>query len=433
MHIKPQNLIFFLTACLAWLLLLPNANAQTIPSFNIQTEPLPIFAGDTAVVTILPNNFLAASTTFQWYVNDALNKSISGLGRNVITIKTAPQKQEIINIKVYVNPGLGFEETTRQTLIATIIPFRSTEQILKEAEKFKADFIIITTPPDPSPGQTVHFTLQAVGFDTDRTKIQWSVNDKTELSGMGEKAFDLQTGKLGETYRVRVSVTLPDGTVNSKVTTVRINDLSYYWWTDAVVPPWYKGKILPSVRSKVTILALPEITGVTANNLVYKWSFNDGPVLHKSGFAKQTYSFTPQFQGIKEEITVRAENISGIIKKEKTILISPVSPLIQFYQLKPLEGIDYSQSFNYFEAAAGSILDFAAELFFVPKNEVSDLSLGWRLNGKDVPSRDPTSPNILTVRSETGQIPEQNIQLNVEHKKTRNGGMISNSFRLRYK
>ena len=433
MFIKPRNLIFFFTACMLGLLLLQNVNAQTIPSFTIITEPLPIFAGDTAVVTIVPNNFLEASTTFKWYINGTLNSSISGLGKSSIAIKTTPGKAEITNIKVAVDPGPGFEKMERQTLVATIPPFPTAEETQKEINKIKNNFKIIAIPSDPSPGQTVHLSIQDIGFDPDRAKIDWLVNDKIVLSGIGEKSFDLETGKLSESYRVRVNVTLPDGTANSQSLTIRVNDLSYYWWTDAVTPPWYKGKALPSVHSKVTVLALPEITGVSANNLVYKWSFNDGAVVNKSGFNKQTYSFSPQFQGVTENITVRAENMSGAIKKEKTALIRATTPNIQIYQIKPLEGPNYSQSINSLEAAPASILDFTAELFFFPPTPTSDLSYQWQLGGRNVPSKEPASPNIISIRSANGVIPEQFIQLNVENKKIRNGGTVSSSFRLRYR
>jgi len=433
MAVKNYNLFLKIITVLAVIFLFHQVNAQTIPSFNINIEPLPIFAGDTAVVTVVPNNFSVSSTTFQWYINDTFNKSVSGLGKDSIVIKTASDKQEIITIKVVVDPGPGFEKIQRQSLVVSIPPFRSTEQISQEVAKFKADFKILAFPPDPSPGQTIHLNIQAVGFNVDTAKIQWFLNDKSMLSGIGEKSFDLETGKLGESYRVRVNITLPEGTTNSQSLTIRVNDLSYYWWTDAITPQWYKGKALPSIHSKVTILALPEITGIPANNLIYKWLFNDGPVVNKSGFGKSTYVFSPQFQGITENITVRAENMSGAIKKEKTVSISAVTPKVQFYQIKPLEGIDFSKNIDFLEAAPASILDFIAELFFFPPTAESDLSYQWQLGSRNVPSKEPASPNILSVRSESGSVPEQFIQLNVENKKIRNGGTVSSSFRLRYR
>ena len=113
--------------------------------------------------------------------------------------------------------------------------------------------------------------------------------------------------------------------------------------------------------------------------------------------------------------------------------VRAITPDLQIYQLKPLEGADYSRSVNFLEAAPASILDFIAELFFFPPTSASDLSYQWQLGGRNVPSKEPASPNILSVRSEGGLIPEQFIQLNVENKKIRNGGTVSNSFRLRYR
>ena len=154
MSFKSQKIIYFSITIILGLLLLQNANAQTLPSFIVTYEPLPIFAGDTAVVSIIPNNFSPASTTFQWYINGALNSSISGLGKSSISVKTTPGKAEIISVKVAVDPGPGFEKIERQVPFATLPPFQNEQEMLQEASKAKSSFSILAIPSNPSPGQT---------------------------------------------------------------------------------------------------------------------------------------------------------------------------------------------------------------------------------------------------------------------------------------
>ncbi|MBI2055551.1 MAG: hypothetical protein HYT42_01520, partial [Candidatus Sungbacteria bacterium] len=50
---------------------------------------------------------------------------------------------------------------------------------------------------------------------------------------------------------------------------IRAISAPLYWWADTTTPHWYKGKALPSLGSRVTVLALADVPD--AGELNYRW------------------------------------------------------------------------------------------------------------------------------------------------------------------
>jgi len=408
------------------------ASAQTVPSFGFTTEPIPLYAGDTAIVTVESNNFAVGSTSFTWYVNDVVIPSASGMGKNSIKIETVKGKSEIFIVRVLVDPGAGFEPTERQYIVApTYVPIPA--EIYNTQSQIRVSFKINAYPRDPSPGQTVKLSLETFSFDPNFAKIQWYVNDELIASGVGERSAETAVGSIGETYSIRADVTLPDGTINSETILLQVSNLSFYWWVDSIAPPWYKGKALPAPKSKISILALPEFPGTSPQNLSYRWKHLDSTLSKQSGFGKSLLAFTPQFEGVEETLSLTVKNFAGTISKEKRINVgADRPPTIHFYRLKPLEGIDYARTITSLELPAGETLDVAAELFHLPQQFRDSLRYAWALNGEGVPSKDPAAPGLLTIRSEEGAILPQFIYLVISNK-TGLTSQMSNSFGLIYR
>lgn len=381
-------MINHLKTCLAIILLLEavfvfnKVNAQTIsPSFEIEHDHYPIYTGETAFVSVIPNNFEASSTVFTWFNDGIPDIAASGKGKSIYKVNTNLNITEtaIINLKVSVNPGAGFEKVERNVLIA-ILPTISPQKLFEQAAKIRVNFSIVAAPEGPEPGQTVKLYIDPIGFDPYISRIEWKINGKIVLSGIGEKEYSFNAGRLGETHRIEARATLPDGASNSKTKTITVMGLSFYWWADTQIPAWYKGKALPAPYANATVMALPRLNATLPQNTIYKWKVRDGFVNNKnSGYGKSTFTFVPQFLGVPERIGVEIINAAATLKKDKSININTATPFVKIYPLKPLEGVDSARTVKELTTGAGSILDFMAEPFFFPRPSLASLSYQWRL------------------------------------------------------
>lgn len=440
MSTKYKILIISSLSLFAAVLFFNSASALKLPNFIIEADHLPVFAGEQAevmIVTLDPSLNLA-STTFDWYLNGVYQSSASGLGKSALRINSKKDitNIEVLNLVVRVNAGPEYDVVERNypvvimPLSSMTLPGSSGSDMTDQLANVKVNFEIDAFPETPSPGETVKLSIDPFGFDIDTARVQWVINGKNVLSGTGEDQYELEVGDIGESYKITATITLPDGTKNTRERVVKVALLSLYWWADTYVPPWYKGKALPTARSKVTFLALPKISKTGTPPLVYNWKLNDSLVDGKrSGLGKSTFIYSSML-GIPDNISVEIKSIIGGITKEFPIRLRMVEPTVGIYELRPLEGVDFAKRLSSLEVTGGSIVDFIAEPFFVPLNSLSDIVYDWQLNGTNIPPKKDALPNVITVKSERVEgrpvMPNQSIGLTLENPKNRSMRTFAN-------
>src|SRR3989344_8042891 len=145
-------------------------------------------------------------------------------------------------------------------------------------------------PQNPAPNENVTITLSSFAANLDIVTISWIVNGKTALSGIGIKSFSTTVGGVGTEVRVAAKIMLPDGQIDKNII-LRPSVLALLWQAnDSYVPPFYKGKALPSSGTEIKVVAMPEIrVGATTANpktLSYDWKKNYSNSPADSGYGK---------------------------------------------------------------------------------------------------------------------------------------------------
>src|SRR3990167_3192742 len=114
-------------------------------------------------------------------------------------------------------------------------------------------------PENPAPNENTSITLSSYANNLDSVLISWSVNGKSVLSGIGKKSFSVNAGAAGSETSVVATISLPDGAIDTRII-IRPAVMVLLWQAnDSYVPPFYKGRALPTPDSEVKVVAMPEI------------------------------------------------------------------------------------------------------------------------------------------------------------------------------
>ena len=422
------------------------ALAAAIPEFALDTNPVgTAYAGDLVTVTVTPNNFTASTTYFEWFVQNGTTPVASGYGLASYSFK-APLMLAPYVIKVRVNPGPGFDikEDGTGILITPSNQYQDTTQKLISPDgsfnvgAVMSNFKLSANPSQPNPGEEVTVSVDSFSFEKERSNFDWYVNGKfiRDASGVGKSYYTFTAGSLGSSYAVQAKITLPNGIANSKTLTIQVVDLSFYWWTNTYIPPWYKGKALPTAGSPVSIMAIANTPGLDASRFIYTWTINNSLMPNSSGTGKNIYSYTQEFPDFQDRVSVLIENYSKTVSKEKTFLSYTTNPRINFYAVSPALGEDTPRVLTRLEAGMGSSVSVLAEPFFYPQGELPLLAYTWQVNGKNIQTTGNQRPNFLTIQPGEDQgasgSSDQLIFLNIVST-NRFQVRLSSSFTLQYK
>ena len=115
--------------------------------------------------------------------------------------------------------------------------------------------------------------------------------------------------------------------------TIRPAEMALLWEaTDSYVPPFYKGKALPTADTFIKVVAMPEIK--TANgivkhsNLVYSWEKDFTNVQSSSGYGKQSFVYKNDYLDNSNNVGVIASSTDQKYTSQGRINVTPVVPLL---------------------------------------------------------------------------------------------------------
>lgn len=389
--------------------------SATTPLFLLSALPPIPTAGEPVVMVVTPLNFSATSTTFQWFRNGTLIAGVSGLGRSTTTIATDPSGPQTLQIRVRVNPGPGFNQG-EQTITVLTAPDFTPEAGAVEA--IASDFSLEPSTRSPDPGQPITIEVVTFSFDKEQATYQWYVNGALDrlASGRARWRLSLPGSADGAVRNIRADVTTSSGQIRSKTVDIQTISIPLYWWTDAVVPYWYRGKALPSTGARVSVMTLPG--GRDAGRLTYQWQMNDSVVPQASGTGRQVFTFRMDFP-VRERIGVTVGDGAGL-EKTTLITVEPVPPRLGIYEVRPLRGTVFEQRLDEFNAPAGDTYDFLAAPFFFPLNRMPSLVYHWLLNGNKITGAFD-EPQRFTLQSQAGEVSTSRLNVAVEDP-TRGGG-----------
>lgn len=261
---------------------------------------------------------------------------------------------------------------------------------------------LITSPFYPEPNQAVKVSLDAYSIDTNNASISWYLDGIEQTEYKNLRSMEFGSKGLGESTNLTVNLRLNDGSVISKTRTITPSRVDIVIEADTLVPPFYKGRALPSVGSTINAIALPQ-TGNSANTSAYSylWRLNNKTIL---GGSIKGDNVATMVLGLKKRQLLSVDVISqqGETIGSKTIELQLADPELLFYEENPLRGMKEIALQSPF-ALVGEETTLRAEPYYMDsKIFTNDPLLEWRINGSVVenPSSDP---QYLTLRKEAAQ------------------------------
>ncbi|MEI6400251.1 MAG: hypothetical protein WCO58_01900 [bacterium] len=288
-------------------------------------------------------------------------------------------------------------------LLTIVIPF----SLFAQEQDF--GITLSSTPEQSLPYLPVTVTVESFSSDLDRATIQWSINGKIVKTGMGIKTISFRAGALGSSTTIVATVATIDGGQFSAGKTIYTTDTDIIWEAvDSYVPPFYKGKALPSDEARVKVVAIPAVVGfgstTKSKDFIYTWKRNYDTVGDASGAGKASYTFPLDYLNTKEKISVDVGARSGSFSATANTDIVIVKPSINFYQ-KTADGIIH------FEKTIGDndVLYGGGFIFAAPFG---------------ISSKNPLDPILTYVWSSAGDTIETNAKRNILPVGDLNNGVI---------
>lgn len=269
----------------------------------------------------------------------------------------------------------------------------------------ETDVVVSLSPKIPGPNEQVTITLQSYAVDLNKANISWTVNGKlTPSSEVGGKSIKVTTGNIGSTLSVVATVQGNGFEQITKNILIRPAEIDLIWEVkDSYVPPFYKGKALPSSESTIKIVAMPNIktpsgAKLKSNDFVFNWKRNFDSVQSSSGYGKDSFEFKHSYFNKVENISLIISGVTLPTGADAQLSLTPGSPKILFYEQSPLYGTQYQKELGQLFTMNTDETSLVAEpYFFSPKNVVySDVQFKWNVNGASISNQSPK--NVLLVR-----------------------------------
>ncbi len=274
-------------------------------------------------------------------------------------------------------------------------------------------------PENPAPGEGVDITLKSYNYDLDSVLISWSVNGKNVSSEIGKKSFSLNAPNAGEETSVVATVSLPDGATDTRIT-IRPNVMVLlYQAMDSYVPPFYKGKALPSPDSTVKVVAIPEIKSgsnlVDPKNMTYSWQRDSSNNPDGSGYGKNSFTYVNDYLEDSNNIGVTASTIDQKYSSTASMDIGTVKPKIIFYKNDTNLGTLWEQALDDGHKIVNSEILVAAPYFISPGDiRISFLTWDWFINDETV-NPPIYMKNTMPLQVQTGTSGTSNIRLEINN------------------
>lgn len=197
---------------------------------------------------------------------------------------------------------------------------------------------------------------------------------------------------------------------------ITLNDLKLIWSADTYTPFEYEGRALPTRGSKVTIIAMVDVSGGDPESLTYSWFLDDVFQEDKSGYGRETFDFRiRRFGGQNQTVFLKLFNDSRSFYTEKTITIPIADPEVVIYPSRSSDQGNRTSAIK-----AGRTSSFVAKPYFFSIEKLTDLTFEWHFanNARLTATSSTYGANILDLvvnQKSDSEISEQNLLIDVKN------------------
>jgi hypothetical protein len=265
--------------------------------------------------------------------------------------------------------------------------------------------IISLSPAHPEPNTSVELLLQSPLYDLTQSDIIWTVNGKVVAHDFGLRKLQLQTGDAGSSLDVSVDITADNGIASANIR-VSPSSVDLLWEADSYVPPFYKGRALPSAGSSVTLVAVPHLTRsngseVAPGDITYTWKKDGEELASASGRGKASVRIAGPLLYGSDVVSVEAISSADELSGSATIRIADIEPELTLYEVHPLYGTLYHNALGPTTFISEVEMSFAAIPYFASVRSPADAGLEylWKVNDQAIVP-EASEPNALTINAE---------------------------------
>lgn len=281
------------------------------------------------------------------------------------------------------------------------------------------NILVSVTPPNPAPYENTVIALKSYENNLDGVLISWSLDGKTVSSGIGKKSFSITAPAAGVEANIVAIISLPDGAIETKVT-IRPNVMVLLWQADdSYVPPFYRGKALPTPDSEVKVVAMPEIRSGSGNvspqNMIYYWKKDYTNSVDGSGYGKNFFLYINDYLEDSNNISVVASTVDQKYSSNASINIGTKQPKILFYKNDNNLGTVWDKILADPHKIQEEETVEAVPYFISPK-EIQNPTLVWNWFINDSPvNLTSLKKNLMPLQVEAGTHGTSKLRLNIEN------------------
>ncbi|OGI63203.1 hypothetical protein A2818_00130 [Candidatus Nomurabacteria bacterium RIFCSPHIGHO2_01_FULL_40_12] len=284
-----------------------------------------------------------------------------------------------------------------------------------------SSILVNVAPPNPAPYENVSISLSSYADNLDTVSITWSVNGKEVSAGIGKKYFSATAGAAGSETNVIATIELPAGVTETRIT-LRPAVMTLLWQAnDSYVPPFYRGKAMPTPGSEIKVVAIPEIKNIgegldDAKNMTYTWRKDYANDQEGSGYGKNFFLYINDYLEDSNNISVTASTIDQKYESQASIDIGTIQPKILFYKNDGKLGTIWDQALTNIHRITNSEILVAIPYFISPK-EIRNPRLVWNWSINDnVVNVSNFRNNFIPLQVQTGISGTSRLRLEIENK-----------------
>lgn len=286
------------------------------------------------------------------------------------------------------------------TLIPALLSAQST------GTTFGTSMTLSASPEYPTPNSSVQIKAASVFLNLNTSVITWYVNGRVVQSDIGATQFQITAGELGSETRIYVEAQGGNASAIAQGV-VRPTEVDLLWEGDSYVPPFYRGRALPTSGSSIRLFAIPRLvpggssTPIPAEDLIYTWRQGGQILQGASGRGRYTATIEASPFSQTESVSVEVKTTDGELRGFASARIPSTDPKLVLYEDHPAFGILFHQALINGSTISESEASFSVIPYFAPEPTLKSslLQYAWRVNGTPL-TNDPTRPNTITLNAE---------------------------------
>jgi hypothetical protein len=289
---------------------------------------------------------------------------------------------------------------------------------LAEAQSFQLyndnDIIVETIPEIPGPNEQVSIKLNSFSFNLNNYYIAWFENGEQRSADYGNREYSFRTGDSGSITDITAVIEVGNQVFRRELR-FSPSEVDLLWEVaDAYTPPFYKGKALPIRQSSIRVTAIPEtqlIAPTDAPSLIYYWDNNFERDAARSGFGRQSYTFTADALNVSERVSVTANDRreNSFARNTITLPTNEHEPEILFYETDDNDRILTHRELSTRPVINGDTIKMSFHPLNISSVEPNfiDLFVQWRVNNEVRPPQNFEKQNELHISSggQSGSVP----------------------------